>query len=391
MSGRNLSLDYLKTGVIVWVVLHHAILAYMAWGGVPFDISHFLLNDWPVMDSVRWPALDIFADINDKFMMPLMFFVSGLFVWASLTRKGPLLFLRDRALRLGVPFIIATLFVTPLAYYPSLLMAGSDPGPSVFLEAFYTVQGWRPGPPWFIWVLLAFNLILVVLVALVPRVATVLSRTGAIAQEWPLVSCCIFVGVCALAYIGVLHAFRLDDNAWYGIPPFVAQVSRLPIYLIFFMVAVGIGLHGNRREVLAADGPLARHWAAWLVAGVLSFVSYQLVLGLSHGTSVAAVPLLYTVAFGLTRTLACIALSFGVLGFFLHFATHPVPILDRLTPNAFGIYLVHLPFVTWMQYVLLDAPLPAAVKAGCVFVVALALSWGVTAGLRRVPAFAPYL
>src|SRR5215467_13007348 len=43
---------------------------------------------------------------NDTFFMALMFLLSGLFVWPSLERKGSARFLRDRTLRLGVPFAV---------------------------------------------------------------------------------------------------------------------------------------------------------------------------------------------------------------------------------------------------------------------------------------------
>ncbi len=49
-----------------------------------------------------------------------MFFLSGLFVWHSLERKGAARFLGDRARRLGVPFVAAFLVLAPMAYYPSL-------------------------------------------------------------------------------------------------------------------------------------------------------------------------------------------------------------------------------------------------------------------------------
>jgi hypothetical protein len=41
----------------------------------------------PVVDH-RWAGFDLIALFNDTFFMPLRFFVSGLFVWRSLTRKG---------------------------------------------------------------------------------------------------------------------------------------------------------------------------------------------------------------------------------------------------------------------------------------------------------------
>jgi hypothetical protein len=41
--------------------------------------------------------------------------------------------------------------------------------------------------------------------------------------------------------------------------------------------------------------------------------------------------------------------------------------------------------VIWMQYALLNAPLPAIVKAATVFSVTVVLSWGLVTALRNVP------
>ena len=54
-----------------------------------------------------------------------MFFISGLFVWKSLVKKGPIHFLKDRVLRLGISFVILLTVIMPLAYYPSFLMTGA--------------------------------------------------------------------------------------------------------------------------------------------------------------------------------------------------------------------------------------------------------------------------
>jgi surface polysaccharide O-acyltransferase-like enzyme len=59
--------------------------------------------------------------------------------------------------------------------------------------------------------------------------------------------------------------------------------------------------------------------------------------------------------------------------------------LDSLQQNAYGIYLVHSAFVSWMQLALLKLELPAMVKAAMIFVSAGLLSWGTVALIRRIP------
>jgi surface polysaccharide O-acyltransferase-like enzyme len=57
--------------------------------------------------------------------------------------------------------------------------------------------------------------------------------------------------------------------------------------------------------------------------------------------------------------------------------THPF--ITSLSASAFGIYLLHYPAVTWLQFGLLNQPLSAPLKATLVFLGALALSWALTA------------
>ena len=44
------------------------------------------------------------------------------------------------------------------------------------------------------------------------------------------------------------------------------------------------------------------------------------------------------------------------------FGNARVGVVDSLVRNAYGIYVVHYAFVTWLQYFLLPASLPGVVK-----------------------------
>jgi surface polysaccharide O-acyltransferase-like enzyme len=84
----------------------------------------------------------------------------------------------------------------------------------------------------------------------------------------------------------------------------------------------------------------------------------------------------------------CGLLVFGFTALFLRFATRRSGVMDSLTANAYGIYIVHYAFVTWLQFGFLGIDLPAVAKGTLVFVAALALSWSTVALLRRVPSVA---
>jgi hypothetical protein len=111
--GRIAALDRARTFITLLVLLHHSVINY-TWFGHG--------------DPMRWLGFDLVVLFNDSFFMAFMFFISGLFVRNSLARKGSAIFLRDRAWRLGVPFLISIFVLAGrvLSDVPALPLAGND-------------------------------------------------------------------------------------------------------------------------------------------------------------------------------------------------------------------------------------------------------------------------
>ena len=82
---------------------------------------------------------------------------------------------------------------------------------------------------------------------------------------------------------------------------------------------------------------------------------------------------------------SCAASVFAFLAVFLRFASNRGKHFDSLCANAYGIYLLHYPIVSWLQYVMLKSPMAGFLKGVIVTAGSLALSWGATAILRRLP------
>jgi peptidoglycan/LPS O-acetylase OafA/YrhL len=99
-TKRIAAFDYLRSLGVLLVLLHHAVLAYVTFGFLnPTDPTATFS---PIVDSTKWAGFDHIVLLNDTFFMPLLFFVSDLFVWQSLERKGAARFLLDRLTRLGI-------------------------------------------------------------------------------------------------------------------------------------------------------------------------------------------------------------------------------------------------------------------------------------------------
>lgn len=378
---RRVEFDYLRTFVIVLVVWHHAVLAYAAYSVL--NPENPIETFSPVVDVQRWVGFDILTGLNDTYFMFLLYFISGLFVWRSLTRKGTGGFVRDRLKRLGIPFAVAVTLLIPLAYYPAQLTVernyGGDTSYAEFWLGMVRNGFGTAGPLWFIWVLLVFDCLVALVYQLASPSSDWLQRRAIPLFERPLRFFGVLLVIALVAYLPLALTFA--PFRWIGFGPFVAQANRILLYLVYFLAGVAVGAYGLDRSMLRSAGPLAKRWWAWMAAGVLSFVVLLVLLGAA--TSPASLSIVFVVT--------CAALVFGVMAFFLRFATRRIGMLDSLVASAYGIYLVHYVLVTWLQYALLGVELPAIAKGNLVFVVALLLSWGTIVLIRRIPAVARIL
>ena len=130
-AQRTPAFDYLRAFVIGLVVLHHAVMAYCADGRVAHG-GRYTQASAPIVDGAQWEGFNWMVMLNDSFFMPLMFLLSGLFVQASLARKGLRRYLGDRLVRLGLPLVAGILAVVPLSYYASYLQSGGTEGFAAF-------------------------------------------------------------------------------------------------------------------------------------------------------------------------------------------------------------------------------------------------------------------
>jgi hypothetical protein len=375
-KARNAALDRARTFITMLVLIHHSVIAYTYFGHT--DRQSFLGFDGVVL-------------FNDSFFMSAMFFLSGLFVWPSLQRKGTGWFLRDRWWRLGLPFIVAALVLMPVAYYAVDLRVSGENSFAAFWWKTVTVGPWPSGPAWFVWVLLAFDVLAAVVYRAAPGCIEAIGRLSLASFArpglffWALLIGSIIVYVPSVFYFGA--------SRWFSAGPVAIQASRILLYLLYFLAGVGIGVVRFDQGLLASDGGLARRWPVWLAATI---VTYGCIIGLvyiRHSVlpDVNHPPLWWRVAYALAFVSYSAAQTFNILALFLRFDNEGSSVLDPLRDSAYGIYLIHYIPVLWLQYALYDislAPvmqLSAIIKAIIVFVLTLALSWAATAALRKIP------
>lgn len=381
----NVALGYLRAFVVVLVIAHHAALAYHPFAPAPHPSLTIQPHWWeafPIVDAQRSGLFALLVGFNDIFFMALMFFLSGLFVWSSIHRKGVRIFLRDRLLRLGVPFVIAAGVLAPFAYYPAYLQTGATAGLPGFWRQWLSLGEWPAGPAWFIWVLLVFDCVAAALLTWVPRWIESIGSLTAKLSPRPVALFALLVAVSAVAYVPMTWAF--SPIQWSNLGPFAFQTTRIFHYLVYFLIAVGLGADQGVRSLVSAGGKLSRRWPLWTICALFAF-TLTTFLSIAVMTSHIGSRSWATFA-NLGFVLSCAASCFALLAIFARFAKTHNRIFDSLSQNSYGIYLLHYLCVSWLQYALLTAHIPALVKGTAVLMGALALSWAATASFRSVAA-----
>ena len=101
--SREHGLDNLRVFVIILVVVLHASLSYMA----------FAPQWWYVLDPKRSLFFTGLVLLIDVPIMLIMFFLAGYFAYPSLARRGAAAFLKDKAIRIGIPWVFGSMVLAP--------------------------------------------------------------------------------------------------------------------------------------------------------------------------------------------------------------------------------------------------------------------------------------
>lgn len=379
----NVPLGRLRAFVTALVVAHHAVLAYHPWAPPPPETLDSPIRWWqafPVVDEQRWTGWALFVGWNDLFFMALMFFLSGLFTWSSLRRKGGGGFALGRLLRLGLPFVLAAGVLAPLAYYPAYLQTPADRhSVAVFWSQWRAIGTWPAGPAWFIWVLLAFGGAAAALHTIAPRWAESAHRAASPLLRRPSLFAVALILVSGAVYIPM--AAHFGPLAWKAWGPFCFQTSRILLYAVYFAVGIIVGAGPPDQTLLSPDGRLARRWMVWAATALVAFIASNEIpaAAMTHNSP------LWLIGFvsHAVMPVSCAASSLALMAVFVRFERSRQPILESFCAAAYGVYLVHYPVVSWTQYALLPWHQSAAIKGFAVTFAGILLSWGLVALARR--------
>ena len=323
-------LDTLKVMLTILVVFHHAAEAYSPYSAWVYKPSN---------KEEMMPLIWHFNSVNAAFFMGLFFFIAGYFVPRSYDKQGIWVFVKKKLLRLGIPVVFVTAFLT-----------------------FATGQ-LEVGHLWYVESLLLFCLVY----ALVRKFVSPIQVKSYISLV-ELLAVALVMGVGGY----FIRQVSPQDN-WIWLLGFIhIEPAHYLQYVIMFILGVlayrGQWLTGmnNRTGAISlligsalAIGDYVRNDGAWN-----NFVCQW---------------------FGIYESLLCVFFSVGLLWLFREFVNGTNAFQNWCSQQAYGAYIVHLFVLLAIQNATDGIMLPGIVKFIIIGSVASIISFVVTYLLRLVP------
>lgn len=372
-TARLAGFDALKAWTTVLVVFHHTAITYGAIGG-------WFYREVATDRSPASLLLVFFCTINQAWFMGLFFLLAGRFTPAALQRKGAGPFVRDRLLRLGLPWLVFGYALGPVTLALARTARGDDF--SAGLLRLWGSASFVNGPTWFASALLAFSLI----VACAPRGWSARpAQQRAVPRNGALL-------LAALGSAGMAFGVRLvwpvgtDVAGW--------QLGYFPMYVLLFWVGCQAGRHGWLEALPAAQ---VRRWrrVAWLALPMLlplAFLASRFPVLQGPATGGWNVPsLMYAVweplvAWGVLLALVQWAAKPRKLGPGPGPASGPGRFQQALARRAYAIFVIHPPVLVAVAVAWRAVAAPVLLKFAVTGSVACVLCFALAGALLRVPA-----
>lgn len=348
IAARLEFVDNLRWVMIVLVVSMHAAVTY----------SH--VGSWYFMEEPKpgMILLALFATYQaflQAFFMGLLFLIAGYFVPGAFDRKGPGKFLRDRAIRLGLPSLLFMLVVQPVTVY-WLLRDFADPGRPSLWRAYWPYLSTGnflsgSGPMWFAVALLGFSMVYG-LIRFVSRKPPGNETEFALPRNGQVIGLILVMGLCT---------FLVRIVQPIGTNILNMQLCFFSQYILLF--ALGIrAWRGNWLIRIPYSFGLRWLTLALTVGSVVWFALVFAMLRTGTESKVSGGFTWQSAVLSFWESLFCVGICLGLLVVFREKFNRQGKWARWLSDNCFSVYLFHAPLLIAVTLVLRSLAAPKPVK-----------------------------
>ncbi len=373
---RLLFVDNIRWVLIVLVICHHAAVTY----------SH--VGSWYYLDGPKPPLvtgflLGTFETFNQAYFMGFLFLIAGYFVPGAYDAKGAGRFLRDRAIRLGIPSAFFMLVIDPVIVYWLLrnFYEPSRPSLTSVYGRFLSSGGFlgASGPMWFAVALLIFCTVYAGVRIFSP--GTPSDRDQA---KWT--SLPGHIAVIALILVMGTCTFLVRIFQPIGANVLNMQLCFFSQYILLFIVGI-LAYRGN--WLLRISHSFGRFWMRLaLTVGNAALFVVAAASGASKGDSSNLVGGFHwqSAAFSFWEAFFCLGICLGLTVLFRDRFNSQGPFSRWMSRNSFSAYLFHTPLLIAVTLGLRNISAPPMAKFVIASLLAVPITFLLSAFLRdRIP------
>ena len=348
-QDRLYFIDNIRWLVISLVVVVHSAVTYS-------NMGRWYYYEPVTLDVASTTFFGIFLSFTQAYSMGILFLIAGYFVPGSLDRKGLAQFLKDRAVRLGIPTLIYMLFLYPAIDYYLLAFQWTAPRLSVgeyFLEYIQTLKFLgESGPMWFALALLIFS-------AIYAAHRQISHSKERLNPEGKLPGNLAVAGTILLISAG---AFTIRLVLPIGTALMNMQLSFFSSYIILFISGI-IAYRNN--WLLRIPYSLGMIWLkAALIGGSILWMTIMILGGMvASGDFSKYEGGLYwqSAAYALWESFFCVGTCLGLIVLFREHMNWQGKQARFMSDNSFSVYLFHPPILILVSLALRElAWLPIA-------------------------------
>ena len=343
-------MDNLRAFAMLLGVVFHAALAY----------STTLHQVWLPADSNHSNWIDVFFNFSHLFRMPLFFLVAGFFASLLYEKRGLAKLLKNRLVRVTVPFLVFLPVVTALII-ASIVWAVENvenKTPMLAMIASFWGNPDAPKPPpsmmhlWFLYYLTVFY----ILTALAVKLGRI--NFGHInLVSWILKKPLLFV---VLAPLCLAPALVLSGTPYPAPEQFIPKLWACWFFGFFYLLGWVFYRHGAAVELFRP------YWKAMLIAGLGLFavfaylvpndpMTFEQAMALAAGGPEISFQKIILAVLGAYVTLYMVLVMLIIGKDFFDKRSAAVKLI---ADSSYWIYLIHIPIIFAIQFALMDVSWP---------------------------------
>lgn len=374
-SSRLFFIDNIRWLMIIFVVMIHAAVTYS-------NLGMWYYIEPAKLDTVSLAFFGIYQSFTQAYSMGFLFLIAGYFVPGSFDRKGFSRFLRDRAVRLGIPTLIYMLFINTTINYYFLAFEWAATRPPIwqyFLDYIRSLDFLGgSGPMWFALALLIFSAAYAVF-----RLLRDQENPESHRQEDKLPGHLTVVG---LALFIAAFAFSIRLVQPIGSSVMNMQLGYFSQYIVLFVTGV---IAYRKNWLVRIPYSFGMIWfKAALIGGSIFWLAIQVLGGGLAGDFAEYEGGLYwqSAAYALWESFFCVGISLGLIVIFRQRFNVQGTFEKFMSDNYFSVYVFHPPVLILVTLALRELAWHPIVKFTIACAITIPVCFTVSQlVLRRIP------